>query len=31
MNENFDCAKNLNKLIDDINNSQHRMKGFTPK
>jgi len=31
MNENFDWAKNLNKLIDNINNSQHRITGFTPK
>ena len=30
MNENFDWAKNLNKLIDNINNSQHRITGFTP-
>ena len=29
MNENFDWAKNLNKLIDNINNSQHRITGFT--
>ena len=31
MNENFDWVKNLNKLIDNINNSQHRITGFTPK
>jgi len=31
MNENFDWAKNLNKLIDNINNSQHRITGFTLK
>jgi hypothetical protein len=30
MNENCDWAKNLNKLIDNINNSQHRITGFTP-
>ena len=30
MNENFDWAKNLNKLIDNINNSHHRITGFTP-
>jgi len=30
MNENFDWAKNLNKMIDNINNSQHRITGFTP-
>ena len=31
MNENFDWAKNLNKLIDNMNNSQHRITGITPK
>ena len=31
MNKNFDWAKNLNKLIYYINNSQHRITGFTPK
>jgi len=31
MNEKFDWAKNLNKLIANINNSQHRITGFTPK
>ena len=27
---NFDWIKNLDKLIDNINNSQHRITGFTP-
>jgi transposase InsO family protein len=30
INENFDWVKNLNKLIDNINNSQHSITGFTP-
>ena len=30
LNENFDWPKNLNKLIENINNSQHRITGFTP-
>jgi len=30
LNENFDWVKNLQKLIDNINNSQHRITGFTP-
>ena len=30
MNQNFDWVKNLQKLIDNINNSQHRITGFTP-
>ena len=30
LNENFDWPKNLQKLIDNINNSQHRITGFTP-
>ena len=29
-NENFDWVKNLDKLINNINNSQHRITGFTP-
>ena len=31
MDENFDWIKNLDKLISNINNSQHRIIGFTPK
>ena len=31
MDENFDWIKNLDKLISNINNSQHRITGFTPK
>jgi len=31
MNEYFDWAKNLNKLIDNIHYSQHRITGYTPK
>jgi len=31
MGENFDWIKNLDKLISNINNSQHRITGFTPK
>jgi len=30
LNQNFDWVKNLQKLIDNINNSQHRITGFTP-
>ena len=30
MNQNFDWVKNLQKLISNINNSQHRITGFTP-
>ena len=30
LNQNFDWVKNLKKLIDNINNSQHRITGFTP-
>jgi transposase InsO family protein len=30
INEKFDWVKNLNKLIDNINNSQHSITGFTP-
>ena len=30
INENFDWVKNLNKLIENINNSQHSITGFTP-
>jgi len=30
INERFDWVKNLNKLIENINNSQHRITGFTP-
>ena len=29
INENFDWVKNLDKLINNINNSQHRITGFT--
>jgi len=31
LDENFDWVKNLDKLVDNINNSQHRNTGFTPK
>jgi transposase InsO family protein len=31
MDENFGWIKNLDKLISNINNSQHRIIGFTPK
>ena len=31
MDENFDWIKNLDKLISNINNSQHRIIGFTQK
>jgi uncharacterized protein YoxC len=30
LNENFDWVKNLQKLIENINNSQHRITGYTP-
>ena len=30
INENFDWVKNLDELINNINNSQHRITGFTP-
>ena len=30
LNEKFDWPKNLQKLIDNINNSQHRITGFSP-
>ena len=30
LNENFDWIKNLQKLIENINNSQHRITGYTP-
>ena len=30
INEKFDWVKNLDKLINNINNSQHRITGFTP-
>jgi uncharacterized protein YoxC len=30
LNQSFDWVKNLKKLIDNINNSQHRITGFTP-
>ncbi len=30
LNQNFDWVKNLKKLISNINNSQHRITGFTP-
>ena len=30
LNQSFDRVKNLQKLIDNINNSQHRITGFTP-
>jgi len=31
LDENFDWVKNLDKLVDNINNSQHRFTGFTPE
>jgi len=31
LDENFDWVKNLDKLVDNINNSQHRITGFTPE
>jgi len=30
INPKFDWVKNLDKLIDNINNSQHRITGYTP-
>jgi uncharacterized protein YoxC len=30
LNQSFDWVKNLQKLISNINNSQHRITGFTP-
>ena len=30
LNQSFDWVINLKKLIDNINNSQHRITGFTP-
>jgi transposase InsO family protein len=30
INEKFDWERNLNKLIDNINNSQHSITGYTP-
>jgi hypothetical protein len=30
MNQNFDWVKNLQKLISNINNSQHIITGLTP-
>ena len=30
LDENFDWIKNLQKLINNINDSQHRITGFTP-
>ena len=30
LDEKFDWVKNLEKLVDNINNSQHRKTGFTP-
>jgi hypothetical protein len=30
LDENFDWVKHLDKLIDNIHNSQHRITGFTP-
>ena len=30
LDQNFDWVKNLQKLISNINNSQHRITGFTP-
>jgi hypothetical protein len=30
LNEDFDWVKHLQNLIDNINNSQHRITGFTP-
>ena len=31
INEKYDWVKNLDKLVDNINNSEHRITGFTPK
>jgi len=30
INPKFDWVKNLDKLIENINNSQHRITGYTP-
>ena len=30
LNQSLDWVKNLKKLIENINNSQHRITGFTP-
>jgi hypothetical protein len=30
INENYDWVLNLQKLVENINNSQHRITGFTP-
>ena len=30
LDQNFEWVKHLDKLIDNINNSQHRMTGCTP-
>jgi len=30
INPKFDWAKNLDKLVENINNTQHRITGFTP-
>ena len=30
LNQSFNWVKHLQKLIDNINNSQHRITGFTP-
>ena len=30
INRKFDWVKNLDKLIENINNSNHRITGFTP-
>ena len=30
LDEKFDWVKNLRKLVDNINNSQHRITGYTP-
>ena len=30
INEKYDWVMNLQNLVDNINNSQHRITGFTP-
>ena len=30
INEKYDSVMNLQKLVNNINNSQHRITGFTP-
>ena len=30
INEKYDCVMNLQNLVDNINNLQHRITGFTP-